>query len=84
MLARAAERNPTNHHRQNAYAHARAKALEAAAGQFIDTGERDQARGAFTHTVEVYTFLGATADVARRQGHIPRPRHRGRPAAGRT
>jgi DNA-binding CsgD family transcriptional regulator len=44
-----------------------AKALEAAAGDFIDTGDRGQARAAFTRAVEVYTSLGAAADVARLQ-----------------
>jgi DNA-binding CsgD family transcriptional regulator len=45
----------------------RAKALEAAAGRFIDVGDRNQARAAFTEAVEVYTLLGAAADVARVQ-----------------
>jgi len=45
----------------------RAKALEAAAGHFVDAGDRDQARAAFTSAVEVYTSLGAAADVARLQ-----------------
>jgi DNA-binding CsgD family transcriptional regulator len=45
----------------------RAKALEAAAGNFIDVGDRSQARAAFTGAVEVYTSLGAAADVARVQ-----------------
>jgi DNA-binding CsgD family transcriptional regulator len=44
-----------------------AKALEAAAGHFVDAGDRDQARTAFTRAVEVYTGLGAAADVARLQ-----------------
>jgi tetratricopeptide (TPR) repeat protein len=44
-----------------------AKALEAAAGHFIDTGDRGQARAAFTRAVEVYTSLGAAADVAQLQ-----------------
>jgi len=44
-----------------------AKALEAAAGHFVDTGDRGQARDAFTRAVEVYTSLGAAADVARVQ-----------------
>jgi DNA-binding CsgD family transcriptional regulator len=44
-----------------------AKALEAAAGHFVDTGDRGQARAAFTRAVEVYTSLGAAADVARLQ-----------------
>ena len=45
----------------------RAKALEAAAERFVDTGDRGQARAAFTDAVEVYTFLGAAADIARLQ-----------------
>ena len=45
----------------------RAKALEAAARNFIDCGDRDQARAAFARAVEDYTALGATADVARLQ-----------------
>jgi DNA-binding CsgD family transcriptional regulator len=44
-----------------------AKALEAAAGYFVDTGDRGQARAAFTRAAEVYTSLGAAADVARLQ-----------------
>jgi DNA-binding CsgD family transcriptional regulator len=45
----------------------RAKALEAAAGHFVDGGDRVQAREAFTRAVEVYTSLGAAADIARVQ-----------------
>ncbi|MFZ0188608.1 MAG: AAA family ATPase [Streptosporangiaceae bacterium] len=45
----------------------RAKALEAAAGYFVDTDERSQARAAFTQAVEVYSSLGAAGDVARLQ-----------------
>ena len=45
----------------------RAKALEAAAGEFVDADDRGQARAAFTRAVEVYTSLGAAADVARLQ-----------------
>ena len=45
----------------------RAQALEAAAGEFIRSGDRTQARTAFTRAVEVYGFLGAAADVARLQ-----------------
>ena len=45
----------------------RAKALEAAAGHFVDADDRGQARDAFTEAVEVYTTLGAAADVARLQ-----------------
>jgi DNA-binding CsgD family transcriptional regulator len=45
----------------------RAKALEAAAGHFVDADDRVQARAAFTTAVEVYTTLGAAADAARLQ-----------------
>ncbi len=45
----------------------RAKALEAAAGEFVDAQDRAQARDAFTSAVEVYTALGAAADIARLQ-----------------
>ena len=45
----------------------RAKALEAAAGYFVDADDRVQARAAFTTAVEVYTALGAAADAARLQ-----------------
>jgi DNA-binding CsgD family transcriptional regulator len=45
----------------------RAQALEAAAGEFIRSGDRAQARSAFTRSVEVYGSLGAAADVARLQ-----------------
>jgi len=44
-----------------------AKALEAAAGDFIDADDRGQARDAFMRAVDVYTSLGAAADVARLQ-----------------
>ena len=44
-----------------------AKALEAAADEFVDAGDRTQARTAFTRAVEIYTSLGAAADVARLQ-----------------
>jgi DNA-binding CsgD family transcriptional regulator len=44
-----------------------AKALEAAAAHFVDTDDRVQARDAFTRAVDVYTALGAAADVARVQ-----------------
>jgi DNA-binding CsgD family transcriptional regulator len=43
----------------------RAKALDAAASEFVDGGDREQARTAFTEAVEVYGALGAAADVAR-------------------
>jgi DNA-binding CsgD family transcriptional regulator len=45
----------------------RAKALEAAAEHFLGADDRSQARAAFTYAVEVYTSLGAAADVARLQ-----------------
>lgn len=44
-----------------------AKALEAAAGEFLGAGDRDQARESFIRAVEAYTSLGAAADVARVQ-----------------
>jgi DNA-binding CsgD family transcriptional regulator/tetratricopeptide (TPR) repeat protein len=45
----------------------RAKALEAAAGCFVDADDRGQARAAFTSAAEAYTSLGAATDVARLQ-----------------
>jgi DNA-binding CsgD family transcriptional regulator len=45
----------------------RAKALEAAAGEFVESDDRGPARDAFTQAVEVYTALGAAADVSRLQ-----------------
>ena len=42
-----------------------AKALEAAAEDFVGTNDRDQARAAFTRAVEIYGSLGAAPDVAR-------------------
>ena len=62
----------------------RAKALEAAAHEFVSTGQRSPARAAFTQAVEVYMSLGAAADAARLQatfrGHGirrgPRVKHR--------
>jgi DNA-binding CsgD family transcriptional regulator len=61
-----------------------AKALEAAAGEFVCAGDRDQARGAFTQAVEIYATLGAAADIARLQARFrahgirrgPRTKHR--------
>jgi DNA-binding CsgD family transcriptional regulator len=61
-----------------------AKALEAAAGDFICAGDRDQARAAFTKAVEIYTSLGAATDVARLRTRFrahgirrgPRAKHR--------
>ena len=62
----------------------RAKALEAAAGDFVCAGDRDQARAAFTRAVETYASLGAATDVARVQARFrahgirrgPRAKHR--------
>jgi DNA-binding CsgD family transcriptional regulator/tetratricopeptide (TPR) repeat protein len=48
----------------------RAKALEAAAGTFVDQGERNPARAAFSRAVDLYTSLGATRDVARLQARF--------------
>ena len=42
-----------------------AKALEAAADDFVAADDRDRARAAFTRAVEIYTSLGAVTDVAR-------------------
>jgi DNA-binding CsgD family transcriptional regulator/tetratricopeptide (TPR) repeat protein len=47
-----------------------AKALEAAAGHFVDADDKTQARAAFTATVDVYTSLGAAADIARVQAEF--------------
>jgi DNA-binding CsgD family transcriptional regulator len=44
-----------------------AKALEAAAEAFVAVEDRGPARDAFTRAAEVYTSLGAAADVARLQ-----------------
>jgi DNA-binding CsgD family transcriptional regulator len=44
-----------------------AKALEAAASEFVAAGDRDQARAAFTDAVEIYASLGAATDAARLQ-----------------
>jgi DNA-binding CsgD family transcriptional regulator/tetratricopeptide (TPR) repeat protein len=44
-----------------------AKALEAAAGEFIAADDRSQARAAFTDAVEIYSALGANMDAARLQ-----------------
>jgi len=49
---------------------ARAKALEAAASEFISAGEREAARAAFTSAVEVYSSIGAVADVASLQSRF--------------
>jgi DNA-binding CsgD family transcriptional regulator/tetratricopeptide (TPR) repeat protein len=61
-----------------------AKALEAAAGEFVAAGDRGQARAAFTRAVEIYVSLGAAADAARLQAMFrahgirrgPRSKHR--------
>jgi DNA-binding CsgD family transcriptional regulator len=61
-----------------------AKALEAAAGAFVDHGDRDAARDAFTRAADLYTSLGAVRDVARLQARFrahgirrgPRAKHR--------
>jgi DNA-binding CsgD family transcriptional regulator len=61
-----------------------AKALEAAAGEFVAAGDRGQARAAFTRAVEIYATLGAAADAARLQAMFrahgirrgPRSKHR--------
>jgi DNA-binding CsgD family transcriptional regulator len=62
----------------------RAKALEAAAGEFVRDGDRDQGRAAFVRAVEIYASLGAASDVARLQARFrahgirrgPRAKHR--------
>jgi DNA-binding CsgD family transcriptional regulator/tetratricopeptide (TPR) repeat protein len=62
----------------------RARALEAAAQEFVSRDDRSQARAAFTQAVEVYTGLGAAADAARLQATFrahgirrgPRVKHR--------
>jgi tetratricopeptide (TPR) repeat protein len=43
----------------------RAQALEAAAGEFAHAGQRTQASAAFAGALEIYTALGAAADLAR-------------------
>jgi DNA-binding CsgD family transcriptional regulator/tetratricopeptide (TPR) repeat protein len=61
-----------------------AKALEAAAGAFVDSGERAPARAAFTSAVDLYASLSANRDVARLQARFrahgirrgPRAKHR--------
>ena len=45
----------------------RAVALEAAAGEFARGGDRNRARAAFAAAAEIFTKLGATADVGRLQ-----------------
>ncbi|HEV2372185.1 MAG TPA: AAA family ATPase [Streptosporangiaceae bacterium] len=53
----------------------RAKALEAAAGEFVRAGDRVQARAAVARAVEVYASLGAATDVARLRGESWRSGH---------
>jgi DNA-binding CsgD family transcriptional regulator len=48
----------------------RAKAFEAAAGCFVDVGDRAAARAAFTQAVDIYSSLGAATDVARVQARF--------------
>ena len=48
----------------------RAKAFEAAAGCFVESGDRAAARAAFIQAVDVYTMLGAATDVARVQARF--------------
>jgi DNA-binding CsgD family transcriptional regulator/tetratricopeptide (TPR) repeat protein len=62
----------------------RAQALEAAAEGFVCSGDRSQARAAFTGALEAYASLGATRDAARLQARFrehgirrgPRAKHR--------
>jgi len=61
-----------------------ARALEAAAGEFVAAGDRGQARAAFTQAAEIYASLGAATDAARLQAMFrahgirrgPRSKHR--------
>jgi DNA-binding CsgD family transcriptional regulator len=61
-----------------------AVALEAAAEASVQADDRSQARAAFTRAVDIYTSIGATADVARLQASFrahgirrgPRVKHR--------
>lgn len=61
-----------------------AQALEAAAGVFLDRGDRGPARTAFTRSLDLYAALGAARDVARLQAmfrahgirRAPRVKHR--------
>ncbi|MFI5064361.1 MAG: AAA family ATPase [Streptosporangiales bacterium] len=47
-----------------------AKALEAAAGAFVDSGDRAPARDAFSRAVDLYASLGAARDVSRLQARF--------------
>ena len=49
-----------------------AAALEAAGEEFLRSGDRDQAQTAFIHAADIYTWLGALADVARLQAGATR------------
>jgi DNA-binding CsgD family transcriptional regulator/tetratricopeptide (TPR) repeat protein len=61
-----------------------AETLEAAAGELVAAGDRDQGRAAFIQAMEIYTSLGAAADAARLQAVFrahgirrgPRAKHR--------
>ncbi len=47
-----------------------AQALEAAAGSFVNAGDREGARAAFTRALELYGSLGAAMDAARLQARF--------------
>jgi hypothetical protein len=49
-----------------------AKALEAAAEEFLRTDDRNQARAAFIRAADIYTSLGALVDIARLQAGLGR------------
>jgi len=49
-----------------------AKALEAAAEEFLNHGDRSQARAAVIRAADIYTSLGALVDVARLQAGAAR------------
>jgi tetratricopeptide (TPR) repeat protein len=49
----------------------RAKALEAAAGEFVRANDHDQVRVAFTGAAKIYASLGAATDAARLTGQAP-------------
>jgi tetratricopeptide (TPR) repeat protein len=53
----------------------KAKALEAAAGLFIDADDRGQARAAFIRAVEVYDDLGRNRGHDPAANRVPHPRH---------
>jgi tetratricopeptide (TPR) repeat protein len=58
-----------------------AKALKAAAVHFVNVGDRGPARDAFARAVEVYSSLGAAADVTRLQATFRAYGIRHRPGA---